>query len=119
MEFPEDVLRIIKEYAKPIWTRSDWRFCGYRESSVIMRYYEWQYVLYYDIDWYRLVHGGEYFFHSGEEIADWVQKEKVVKRLINYEHRYYRNIMHMVSMKDILRDWMFENMPWGLQALME
>jgi hypothetical protein len=27
MEFPEDVLRIIKEYSMPV-TRSDWRICG-------------------------------------------------------------------------------------------
>ena len=28
MELPEDVLKIIKEYAKPI-TRPDWRICGH------------------------------------------------------------------------------------------
>ena len=27
MEFPEDVLRIIKEYSMPL-TRTDWRICG-------------------------------------------------------------------------------------------
>jgi hypothetical protein len=116
-EFPDDVLGLIKEFAKPIWTRKDWRTCGYRESTVMMRYHEWQYLLYYDIDWYRLVESGMYLFNDAQEIVDWIQREKIVRRLIQYEHRYYRNIMHLVSMKDILRDWMFEHLPWALIAL--
>jgi hypothetical protein len=38
MEFPEDVLQIIRVYAKPRWTRPDWRTCKREESELIWRY---------------------------------------------------------------------------------
>jgi hypothetical protein len=38
MEFPEDVLQIIRIYAKPRWTRPDWRTCKKKEANIICLY---------------------------------------------------------------------------------
>ncbi len=38
MEFPEDVLQVIRAFSKPKWTRPDWRTCKRYESEQIKRY---------------------------------------------------------------------------------
>ena len=38
MEFPDDVLRLIRSFAKPKWTRPDWRTCKWNEAEHIRRY---------------------------------------------------------------------------------
>jgi hypothetical protein len=38
MEFPEDVLKIIRLYAKPRWTRPDWRICKKKECIIVALY---------------------------------------------------------------------------------
>lgn len=44
MELPNDVLRIIREYAKPRRTRKDWRTCKQTEALCIkMTNYEFHY----------------------------------------------------------------------------
>ncbi len=111
-ELPEDVLGLIKDYAKPIWTRPDWRFCGYRESSLIMRYYEWQPLLYYDVVWFRMTDIG-WVMLGGEEIVKWIQDAHVIQKLIDFERGYY---LHLVDMRDILRDWMLLNWRYGILA---
>jgi hypothetical protein len=93
MILPDDVLGIINDFAKPIWTRKDWRFCGYRESNLIMRYYEWQNFLYYDVQWNPL------YAWDGESIARFVKNTKLIRSLILYENRY----AYMFSMEEIFR----------------
>jgi len=51
MELPEDVLQLIRAFAKPKWTRPDWRTCKRYESEQIRRYdrfirYVWSIVFY-------------------------------------------------------------------------
>lgn len=36
MEFPDDVLRIIQQYARPV-TRPDWRTCGKMREYIVKR----------------------------------------------------------------------------------
>ena len=36
MEFPDDVLEVIRAFSKPIGTRLDWRTCKQHESNVIL-----------------------------------------------------------------------------------
>ena len=100
MSLPDDVLRIIKEYSKPIWTRKDWRFCGYRESSLMMRYYEWQNFLYYDVQW------NPAYAWDGESIVRFVKNTRIIRTLIRYENRY----AYLFSMEDIFRRWLQEIM---------
>ncbi len=38
MEFPDDVLRLIRDFSKPKWTRPDWRTCKRNEAEQIQRY---------------------------------------------------------------------------------
>jgi hypothetical protein len=38
MEFPDDVLQIIRAFAKPKWTRDDWRTCKRKEAEIIWQY---------------------------------------------------------------------------------
>ncbi len=38
MEFPDDILHLIRLYAKPIGTRVDWRTCKRNESILIFRH---------------------------------------------------------------------------------
>lgn len=35
MEFPEDVVQIIRDFARPLWTRPDWKWCKWEESICI------------------------------------------------------------------------------------
>jgi hypothetical protein len=100
MILPDDVLCIIKEYAKPVWTRKDWRFCGYRESCLMMRYYEWQHFLYYDVQW------NPAYAWDGESIMRFVKNTKIIHILIRYENRY----AYLFSMEEIFRRWLQEIM---------
>jgi len=39
MEFPDDVLQLIRAFAKPRWTRRDWRSCKRNECLNIYHYH--------------------------------------------------------------------------------
>ena len=62
MEFPDEILRIIKEYSLPV-TRPDWRICGQMNivtymsefnKIVMQRHYKIMTCL--DIDYIRIYH---------------------------------------------------------------
>jgi hypothetical protein len=38
MEFPDEILEIIRKYSKPYRTRRDWRLCKQREAFAIKQY---------------------------------------------------------------------------------
>lgn len=100
MELPDDVLCLIKQYAKPYWTRNDWRLCGYRQSSLIRRYYEWQHMLYYEVQWNPLREW------DGEKIVRYVNHTKMVQSILHFEHENG----YTCSMREILRGWLQESL---------
>ena len=97
-QLPDDVLCLIQKYAKPYWTRNDWRLCGYRESSLISRYYKWQDLLYHEVQWNPLRSAWD-----GEKIMRYVQSTKMVQSLLRFEKEN-----ESTCMLEILRRWLQE-----------
>lgn len=98
-------LALICEFARPL-TRPDWRFCGYRESSLMMRYHEWQQRL-YELDWATLN-------MNEEDAIKWIHETKMIQQIIRFEQDLPR---HNYSDEDILVRWMYLNWFEGLDGI--
>ena len=98
-QLPDDVIGIIKSFAQPYLTRSDWRSCGHRESALIKRYYEWQHMLYYDVQWNPMR------MWDVETIACYVNSTKMIQNIIEFETKY-----EIFSMEEILTRWQKESL---------
>lgn len=106
MNLPIRALYTIREFSKPVWTRPDWRFCGYREASLMMRYHEWERRLYYDMDWFTLN-------MDGKDAIKWIHETKMIQHIIRFEQDMPR---HMIRDEEILIRWMYLYWPEGLDG---
>jgi len=94
MEFPQDVLRIIRAFAKPIGTRKDWRSCKQHEAMLIWRHNEFN------------LHLCNYHFQYTQtinrEIIEWTLfgRKRTLQNILRYpdfwlpvmpEHDWYEN----------------------------
>lgn len=63
MEFPDDILQVIRAFSQPRWTRLDWRTCKQHESNVIL--WHNRYTQHRSWTIYRETR------HMAQEIAGW------------------------------------------------
>lgn len=98
MEFPDDILHLIRLYAKPYGTRRDWRSCKQHEAILIWRHNDFN------------LHLCNYHFHYTQsiyrEIIGWTLygRKRSLRNLLRYpdfwlpvtpEHDWYENrLMH-------------------------
>lgn len=83
MEFPDDVLGVIRAFSKPMGTRKDWRTCKQQESSIIYRHNRFY------------SHLCDYHFMDAQtmcqEIRNWTLygRQRIMKNIFRYQEPWH------------------------------
>lgn len=113
MEFPEDILAIVRAYSKPC-TRYDWRTCKAHEATEISWYNDWYYFLVMELNWERVTDENGYrMFFDEFDVKAHLRETKMVTRLMDFEKRMPLEL----TMTEITSMWCVQHWFRGLMAL--
>jgi hypothetical protein len=114
MEFPEDVLGVIRGFSKPYRTRPDWRTCKRAESWRIQQYYQYGRFLMSRLDWYAVTDEYGYrLFYDKADIVHHLQETNMINRIL----RFKETVPLELNMMDLLYVWFEHNWAPGIAAL--
>ena len=114
MEFPDDVLDVIRDFSRPYRTRPDWRTCKRGEAWKIEQYYAYGRFLLHNLRWYAVTDESGYrMFYDKEEVIRFMCETKMVNRILQFEE----HVPLELNIMDLLYVWFERNWALGLAAI--
>ena len=114
MEFPEDVLTVIRGFSRPYRTRRDWRDCKRFESWKVEEYFACGRFLRHGLMWSAVTDENGYrMFQDSRDVLRHMCETNMVNRIL----RFKENVPLELDLMDLLYVWFERNWAPGIAAI--
>lgn len=114
MEFPDDVLSVIRKFSRPYRTRRDWRECKRFEAWKIEQYFACGRFLLNKLSWYNVTDEyGIRLFYNKADVAQHLRETNMINRILEFE----ANMPFEMDRMDLMYVWFDHNWAPGIAAL--
>jgi hypothetical protein len=114
MEFPEDVLSVIRGFSRPYRTRPDWSTCKRFESWKIQQYFAYGRFIHNALRWSAVTdESGNQMFHNKDDFVRHMCETNMVNRILRFEEK----VPLELDMMDLLYVWFERNWAPGIAAI--
>lgn len=114
MEFPEDVLSVIRDFSRPYRTRPDWRTCKRFETWKIEQYFVYGRFLCNALQWSAVTdESGNRMFHDKQDFVRYMCETNMVNRILRFEEK----VPLELDIMDLLYVWFERNWAPGIAAI--